>query len=381
VSGRLLLLGGGHTHLAALDSLRALHPRRQITLLAPSRRLLYSGMMPGWMGGQYRFDDCAIDLRAHCDRLGVEWVEAEAVDIRFGEQVVIDARGGGHGYEAISINVGSAVRLPEPVAGGPLLVGAKPFAGFTDAWRGWLDDLARQPRARLLAVIGGGAAGVELAFALAARVRAEPALAGSTVTLFTAGSRLLEGHPRIGAWLAARSLASAGVSVLDGHRLAAREAGALVFDTGKGRRSLETDFAIMATGAEPPLWLAAAARRDGVSIAADGGIAVDSRLRSVSTAGVWASGDCASFIDQRVPRSGVHALRQGPVLADSIARGAAAAPYLAQRRALALLNRCDGSAIAIRGPFAAAGAWAWRLKDRIDRRFIARFRAGGPAGR
>ena len=128
-----MLLGGGHTHLAALDALRALYPRRHITLLAPSRRLLYSGMMPGWMAGRYSFDDCAIDLRAHSDRLGVEWVEAEAVDVRFGERVVVDARGGGHGYESLSINVGSAVRLPDAVDGGPLVVGAKPFAGFTEA--------------------------------------------------------------------------------------------------------------------------------------------------------------------------------------------------------------------------------------------------------
>ncbi|MCM5569083.1 FAD-dependent oxidoreductase [Burkholderiaceae bacterium FT117] len=379
MSGRLLLLGGGHTHLAALERLRALQPRRHVSLLAPSRRLLYSGMMPGWMAGQYRFEDCAIDLRAHCERLGVEWIEAEAIDIRFDQRCVIDARGGGHDYSELSINVGSAIPLP-PGTGDPIgVVGAKPFALFTETWEAWLAALERAPGARSLVVVGAGAAGVELAFALASRAAREASLAGSTVLLCTAGAGVLEGQSRIGAWLAARSLQRAGVKVLAGHRLVGREHGALVFETAGGRKRVEYGFALLATGAEPPAWLGAAARRHGVAVAPDGGIAVDSRLRSVSSDGVWASGDCASFVDQRVPRSGVHALRQGPALAESIARGSDAAPYRAQRRALALLNRCDGSAIAIRGPLAAAGAWAWRWKDDIDRRFIARFRSGGQA--
>ena len=33
----------------------------------------------------------------------------------------------------------------------------------------------------------------------------------------------------------------------------------------------------------------------------------------------------------------------------------------------------DGRAIASRGPFGAEGAWAWRWKDRIDRRFLQQF--------
>ena len=78
---RLLLLGGGHTHLAAIPLLRRLQPDRPIALLAPSPRLLYSGMMPGWIAGQYGFDDCRIDVRGFCRRWRVEWIEAEAADV------------------------------------------------------------------------------------------------------------------------------------------------------------------------------------------------------------------------------------------------------------------------------------------------------------
>jgi hypothetical protein len=44
-----------------------------------------------------------------------------------------------------------------------------------------------------------------------------------------------------------------------------------------------------------------------------------------------------------------------------------------------LLATGDGRAIASRGAFGAEGAWAWRWKDRIDRRFLGRCRVPQPA--
>jgi selenide,water dikinase len=106
-------------------------------------------------------------------------------------------------------------------------------------------------------------------------------------------------------------------------------------------------------------------------------------MRSLSDHRVFAAGDCASFVEQAVPRSGVHALRQGEPLSAAIAQGVAGGPdaartdplarYTPQRHALALLNRCDGTAIAQWGPLAWAGRSAWQWKDRIDRGFMARF--------
>jgi len=69
-------------------------------------------------------------------------------------------------------------------------------------------------------------------------------------------------------------------------------------------------------------------------------------------------------------------VRMGPVLAHNLraalGRGEQRA-YRPQARHLVLLATGDGRAIASRGPFGAQGRWAWRWKDRIDRRFIDRF--------
>lgn len=408
---RVLLIGGGHTHLAAVPVLAArVGGRASIALLAPSRRLLYSGMMPGWLAGQYAFDDCAIDLGAVCARHGVEWIEDRIVDVDFAAREAIGERGR-HPFELASINVGSASELGEIGAagqdgvGGVHLLGAKPFAEFVAGWNAWRAHSEARPGPRRMLVAGGGAAAVEIAFALAACARRAPALHGSRVILASSGARLLPGLSAPAARIARRSLTTRGVELAMGLRYAGVVGGEARFDGAPARAA---DLVIVATGARPPAWLSQAARRDAVGLLPDGGIAVGSDLRSVSHPEVFACGDCAGFVDQAVPRSGVHALRQGPVLAanlaralvalpDAFARGAASsraaaseaaaaeplapeaavgpgdaadARYAARRWTLALLNRCDGSAIGAWGPVGFAGRWVWRWKDRIDRRFV-----------
>ena len=69
-------------------------------------------------------------------------------------------------------------------------------------------------------------------------------------------------------------------------------------------------------------------------------------------------------------------MRQGPVLDHNLraaARGEPLRTFRPQTRFLSLLNTGDGRAILSYGRFAARGRWAWRLKDWIDRRFVAQF--------
>ena len=93
---------------------------------------------------------------------------------------------------------------------------------------------------------------------------------------------------------------------------------------------------------------------------------------------IFATGDCASLVtDPRLPKAGVYAVRQGPVLAHNLKAHAAGRPlraYRPQRDFLSLLNLGDGRAIAVKWGFSAEGGWAWRLKDAIDRRFVRRYR-------
>ena len=66
----------------------------------------------------------------------------------------------------------------------------------------------------------------------------------------------------------------------------------------------------------------------------------------------------------------------GPPLAANLrrmARGLPLSAYHPQRRALSLLTTGPRHAIASWPPWWAEGDWVWRWKDRIDRRFVARY--------
>ena len=78
------------------------------------------------------------------------------------------------------------------------------------------------------------------------------------------------------------------------------------------------------------------------------------------------------------PKSGVYAVRQGPPLAENLRHfllGESLVEYTPQARALALISTGEPHAIASWRALSFHGNWVWRWKDRIDRAFMAKYRA------
>ena len=218
-----------------------------------------------------------------------------------------------------------------------------------------------------IAIVGGGAAGVEVCLALRARLSA----ASPRLLLLTSDQVILPGHSRSTRGLVHRCLQQYGVGIRTGARVCAAGAQGLTLEQGE---SVGADAVIWATGAAPPPSL----RSAGLATDAAGFVAVNHLLQSVSHAEVFVAGDAASMSGQARPKSGVYAVRQGPPLAANLVsalRGAALVAYRPQERTLALIATGDGRAVLSWGGFALQGAWLWRWKDRIDRRFMARYRA------
>jgi len=91
---------------------------------------------------------------------------------------------------------------------------------------------------------------------------------------------------------------------------------------------------------------------------------------------VFAVGDCATLRDSPHPKSGVYAVRHGDFLARNLRYALAEVllhRYRPQRRALALISCGAQWAIADWSGWTAEGAWVWRWKDWLDRRWIRRF--------
>ena len=253
------------------------------------------------------------------------------------------------------------------------MLAMRPLSALPAAYEAVLSDWSRGPTGRpwTVTAVGGGAAGVESLLAVLARLRKLRPDRPVQGALVTRGTQLLPGLSAAARRAAQRTLAHAGVAVQLGRR----------WCDAIGRSS---DLVLWATGAEAHDWQRDPTRRGGLAVSAQGFVQVDEQLRSLSHPEIFAVGDCAHWEPgpHALPKAGVIAVRMGPVLSNNLraALGDAATSktYRPQRQFLVLLATADGRAIASRGAFGAAGAWAWRWKDVIDRRFIARYANTAP---
>jgi NADH dehydrogenase FAD-containing subunit len=107
---RLVLVGAGHAQLFVLAELARspLPPGIEVTLVAPESHAIYSGMVPGWIAGHYRIDQCAIDLRPLVRRARVCWIEARAFGLD-PQARRLDTEAGAIEFDWLSIACGSAI--------------------------------------------------------------------------------------------------------------------------------------------------------------------------------------------------------------------------------------------------------------------------------
>lgn len=171
--------------------------------------------------------------------------------------------------------------------------------------------------------------------------------------------------------LCARALRAKGIALHPGRAVIEIGERYVVLEN---ERRIASDFTVWATGAAAPGWPRAA----GLAVDDAGFIAVDPALRSISHPEIFAAGDVASLTNRPLPKSGVYAVRAGPVLAGNLRaalQDQPLTPWTPQARALALLATGDRHAIGVWDGWVWQGRWVWRWKDRIDRRFVARFAA------
>lgn len=363
---RLLLAGAGHAHAQVLlDWMRAPLPGVELVLVSPQALAPYSGMVPGWLAGRYRYADIAVDFAALCAATGARWLPGELDALDAPARRVRLATGEWLDYDLLSLNLGSTLRPPAEVAtSGPALLALRPLSALRQGYEALLQRWATAPAGRPFTVsaVGGGAAGFESLLAVLARLRALRPDCPVQGRLYSRDAQLLPGLAPFAQRAAARALMQAGVALHLG-----------VEDGAAHAR--DSDLLLWATGAQAHDWQLDPARRGPLAVSARGFVCIDAQLRSVSHPQVYAVGDCAEWTPP-LPKAGVHAVRMGPVLAHNLRAALGQGQALAhrpQRRFLVLLATGDGRAIASRGGLGAQGRWVWRWKDHIDRGFIRRF--------
>lgn len=362
-----MLVGGGHAHVEVVRRLmRAPIPGIRTTLVSREVQSPYSGMLPGYLSGEWRYEQAHIDLVRLCQRASVRLVHAEVEALDLGRGYLHLARRPPLAYDGLSLNTGGT---PSVLAPGARAVPVKPIGRFLPAWEELRERLRHPSDNRApLALVGLGAGAVELALALS-RALAVGDTRGSSPTIAMFGSTLLPGWPAYAHRWVRTQLTDAGIQWRDGVRVE-RVCGTELW-LSNGER-VATCGVFDVTGVGAPAWLAAS----GLAVDDRGFVRVAPTLQSISHANVFAAGDVAALEGQPRPKSGVYAVRAGPVLATNLRRfwrGRSLLRFRAQREALALLSNSRGETLARRGALAFSGRWLSAWKRRIDRRFVERY--------
>jgi selenide,water dikinase len=348
----IVLLGGGHSHIQVVKRF-AMRPLAGVRLTLVANDLLspYSAMLPGCVAGFYAPEDIHFNLERLCQFAGIRFIHADVVGLELSaNMVLLDGRPPLR-FDLLSINTGA-----QPVAPYRGAVTVKPIGKFLPAWQRMQDDLKSGDT---LSIVGAGAGGVELALAIRA--------VWPELDLRLVGTELLPGHNHRARTLVERALIDRKIEWVQS-RVEGYADGCLKLPGAQ----LPSAHVLWVTDVRAADWIEEA----GLATDDKGFVSVGKSLRSVSHEAVFASGDVAHLVGQERPKSGVFAVRQGPVLAHNLRQAVLGLPlrqYRAQTKELGLLGLGDDRAIATRGSWAAQGNHWWRLKQFIDRRFMRNF--------
>lgn len=365
----LVLIGGGHAHIEFIRRWgEAPVPDVELIVFDGNPRPVYSGMVPGVIAGQYAEAEAEIDLAGLCAQAGAAFVNEAVIRVDAEARLLESASNATQSFDLASFDIGSTVAGKDAPGVREHALASRPIGRLVREIGGWFNRLEERDAATH--VVGGGAAGIELAFCLDARLRARQQASGAPrpgVEVVTADARVLgEGHPRTQRRVE-RALAIRGIGVRTATRVEAVTEDTVVFDAGEERPS---QGALWVTGpAAHPL-----AQASRLPCDSGGFLRIASNFQLEGHPDLFAVGDCASM--PGLPKAGVYAVRAAPVLDFNLRarlQQRALRDYIPQRDFLSLLNLGDGTAIGSKWGFVYQGRAALWLKDRIDRAFMTRY--------
>jgi selenide,water dikinase len=336
----IVLVGGGHAHIEVLRRhAESPIPDARLTVVDPNPRPVYSGMVPGFVAGQYTESELEIDIEARCERGGARFVETPATRVDAGQRRIELGNGDVLPYDLASLDIGSTVAGRDLPGVAEFALASRPIAKLiAEVGRLFEGGWKAGETPRLLHVVGAGAGGVELAFCLESRLRRE-ASGAFEVALVTGDRAVLAGASAGVRGCVERVLARRGIRTHTSAHVTAVGRGAIELQDG---RTLESSGVVWVTGAAAhPLAAASSLPRD------EGGfVRVRPSLQVAEYDDLFAVGDCASLPGMK--KAGVYAVRTGPLL-DHNLRSALAGEglrdYEPQGDFLSLLNLGDGRAI------------------------------------
>ncbi len=369
----IVLIGGGHAHIEVVRNFGMKpEPGTRLTLISKENQTLYSGMLPGLIANHYEFDDVHIDLRPLTHFANCRFFHSEVLAIDLKKNVVLCDGRPPIPFDLLSLDIGSS---PSEVPDGhESILPVKPINSFYEHFRN-SEPYSDQGESPTIGIVGGGAGGIELAFAIKHRLATAlsgtgEAVSNTEVIIITADDSILPAFPRSAQKHCLLALKSAGIQLITNFKVVSATNNAIYNEVGE---EIIVEHIIWATQASAPTWPGDC----GLQTSTTGFVKVNKFLQAIGQKNIFAVGDIADVEKFNRPKSGVFAVRQGPILAKNlrhVARGETRLEkYSPQKHVLSLISLGEKIAIGTKYRVAFCGEWLWRLKKYIDKRFIERY--------
>jgi len=199
ISAELVLVGGGHAHVQVLRRwMMAPLPGIRLSVVLDHPVAVYSGMVPGVVAGDYADHDVEIDVVPLARRAGARVVLARATGVDpVAHRIELEGRPS-IVYDVASFDVGSTVAGLDHPGVAEHALATRPIGDFVRRFGETIerDAGASSDSPLRVVVVGAGAAGLEIAFTLRARLRAEGRAA--EVSVLGDRGKILDGYaPRV----------------------------------------------------------------------------------------------------------------------------------------------------------------------------------------
>ncbi|KGX91988.1 pyridine nucleotide-disulfide oxidoreductase [Pontibacillus halophilus JSM 076056 = DSM 19796] len=358
---KLLLVGAGHAHLHIIKEFeQAPYEDLEVTLLSPSRYQYYSGMFSGYTEGVYKEEEIRVDIEALSERTGVKWYKEAVVSVDAVQKIALSDTGSLHEYDAVSFDIGSLTAHTSVKGVQQHALRIKPNYHFPDA-------LERLQQSKAPVVIGGGAAGTEIALNLQAyRMKHN---IQKPVQLLSSSDRLLPSQTEQVSAHIEKIVEHAGIELHLGEKVTEMNSMKVYTNT---QAYPYKDALWLAGPRAPELFRLSKLPTDDQNY-----LLVESTLQVKDHPSVFGAGDCISLRDYPdLEKNGVFAVRQAPVLWKNILGflyEKDGEHFIPQTRYLSILSTGDQKGFLMYGKWHLHTGWAWKLKHRIDSKFIARY--------
>eukprot|EP01080_Neovahlkampfia_damariscottae_P011596 gene11596-4839_t len=399
---KLVIVGAGHSSSQLIRKLGELKNKYknsiEITLINEYPFSLYSGMIPGVISEQYTINEAMLDNKKLIEFANGNLIVGRASSIDWSKKLILCEDTTEESkffstkefkdteetnlikveFDVLVIDVGSVARNTEIKGINEFTIPTRPISKLVYK----IEEFERKTKKKddfKVKIIGGGAAGIEIACCLQQRFSKKCPEKNFNFEILDKNSSFEKS-------LNSDSLSSKTSNQLKNRKIKTTfnvniseiQENDIIFDNEK---SIDFDLCIYAAGSQASPFL----KKSGMKTDDHGYLLVNDKLQSISHPNVFAAGDCISFDGGPiVPKAGVYAVREGPFLTDNIlsyidyslkknSTKLKLKSYLPQSNFLKILNFGDGTAICDYYGWSFSSWLIWHLKDYIDKKFMNTF--------